>query len=130
MAVAVVEHTSYEPSRTLCNCGEAVLVCAVPAVPRHGKPERIVFASPFEWQPRTVCYVCANNAKRWPNSPKRQNCSRCGGTGYVGEQRPTSAMLAIDIAWSDDGHVRVIEPGTERRKGEALHQLHVCGHTC
>jgi hypothetical protein len=33
-------------------------------------------------------------------------------------------MLAIDVAWSDEGHVRLVGPHTTRRKGEALNALH------
>jgi hypothetical protein len=35
-------------------------------------------------------------------------------------------MLAVDVAWSDEPHVRVIGPRTGRRKGEALYALHAC----
>lgn len=35
-------------------------------------------------------------------------------------------MLAIDIAWSDEGHVRLIGQKTTRKRGEALYTLHAC----
>lgn len=170
MAAAVVEQTSREPIRTLCDCGQFILVVTVPAVPRLRQLEQVVCASPFEWEMRARCFICANNAARVGTrcptckgsgyvgadnrtsrarrgeieakpckrcdglgtlgAPKRADCTRCGGDGYVGQTRPRKQMLAIDIAWSDDDHVRLIGPDTPRRKGEALYELHVCGHSC
>jgi RecJ-like exonuclease len=123
-----------------------VLVVVVPGVPKLDQPEQIVLAEPFEWEPRARCYQCKNIESRSRVCPKcrgfdlgcarcegtgtvsdkRANCNRCGGEGYIGKRRPTGVMLAIDIAWSDDGHVRLVEPTVSRRKGEALYELHDC----
>lgn len=154
-----------EPLRTLCGgCTLPVLIATV--VDRRHVPQ-IVTANPYEWEPRTRCYVCANNAaragERCPNcsgsgysggarfltrstttnggevpvckrcdglgaigAPKRADCTRCAGAGFVGSPRPNETMLAVDIAWSDDGHIRLLGPDTPRRKGEALYELHRC----
>jgi hypothetical protein len=39
-------------------------------------------------------------------------------------------MLAIDVAWSDEGNMRLIAPSTPRRRGEGLHALHECACAC
>lgn len=57
---------------------------------------------------------------------RRADCERCGGEGYVGSRRPPGDLLAIDYAWSDEGHVRIISERTKRRKGEALYRAHAC----
>jgi hypothetical protein len=44
----------------------------------------------------------------------------------VGEPRPYGQMLAVDVAWGDHIHLRLIGPNTDRRRGEALYPLHVC----
>lgn len=81
-------------------------------------------AEPYEWEPRAACYTCsrynANGRTRFTA------CERCGGSGYVGRPRPPGRMLAWDAAWCDESHLRVIGPRTERRRGEALYEPHVC----
>lgn len=107
-------------------------------------------ADAYEHEPRARCYMCAGVESRVKECPKcrgsgsyregickrcegsgevankRANCHRCGGSGYVGSARPVGQMLAIDVAWGDEGHVRLIGPRTSRRKGEALYNVHSC----
>jgi hypothetical protein len=169
-AVALRENVEaqLEPLRTLCqSCALPVLVATVFTVVEGRRVAQVVTADPYEWEPRTRCYVCANNAaragERCPScngsgyaggarfltrstttnggevpvckrcdglgaigAPKRSDCTRCAGAGFVGSPRPNETMLAVDIAWSDDGHIRLLEPSTSRRKGEALYDLHAC----
>jgi hypothetical protein len=105
-----------EPTRTLCDCGSVILVVEL--------GREVVIAEAFEWEPRARCYVCATIAAR---GQTRRNCDRCGGSGYVGERRPPGRALAIDVAWSDEGHVPLGAPRPPRRRGEALYALHACG---
>lgn len=112
----VGEATLIEPHREVCGgCSRPVLVAMV-------RGARIV-ADPHEWEPRASCYVCSTIKAR---GQRRTNCDRCGGCGYVGSKRPPGTLLAVDVAWSDGGHVRTVGPRTPRRKGEALHELHCC----
>lgn len=108
--------------------------------------KRTVLAEPYEWEPRARCYACATIEGRKRACPtcrgqdascarcegtgrvanKRVRCDRCNGEGFVGRKRPPGRMLAIDLGWSDTGHVRLLGPQTPRLKGEALYVLHVC----
>lgn len=126
------------------NCLEPVLAVIV--------RDELVLADPYEWTPLGACPVCSPpgvcgfcglelpegtpDGQRYCGSVHRkaahrarkrgERCSRCGGTGVVGARRPPGPMLAIDVAWSDEGHVRVIASRTSRRRGEGLYPLHVC----
>lgn len=117
MAVAV-DPVRYEPQRVQCaGCGQPVIMVAVEG--------ELLVASAYEWLPRMPCRVC-----RWVKSrrgTKRAQCTLCDGSGYVGEKRPAEVMVAIDIAWGDDCHVRLVTPRMVRRKGEGLFRLHPCG---
>lgn len=116
-ATATAEQGVIDPVRTLCeHCSQPVLIAIVGS--------RVVVADIYEWQPRHRCFPCAGAQA----TSKRGvvHCARCGGIGYVGSKRPDAPMLAIDIAWSDEGHIRVIGPETARRRGEALYALHTC----
>jgi hypothetical protein len=105
-----------EPLRMTCQqCGDRVFVFKL-----NG---RLLLVEPFEWEPRAACYVCATIKGR---GQTRRNCDRCGGDGYVGSKRPATVMLGVDIAWSDDGHVRLVGPKTKRMRGEGLYPLHHC----
>jgi hypothetical protein len=126
-----------EPARVLCpGCGAVVL-----AVEVSGEP---ILASAFEWEPKARCYLCSKVESRVRDCPRcrgagcvacdftgtaghqRAECKHCGGAGFVGRQRPRARMLAVDVAWSDEGHVRIVGPKTARKKGEALYELHRC----
>lgn len=110
-----------QPYRNLCaTCGEPVLTVELPR-------GRVVQAEPYEWEPRAACYVCQTIAAR---GQQRRNCQRCDGSGYVGENRPPGKMLAVDIAWSDEGHVRMLAPSSPRRRGEGLYVIHACAVVC
>jgi hypothetical protein len=112
-----------EPTRAPCpECAEVVLIVLV-AVIIEGvrQPEKAIIAEPYEWEPRARCYVCQTIETQGKH---RASCDRCGGLGFVGYPRPRTPMLAIDVAWSDEGHVRIVGPRTTRRKGEALYALH------
>jgi hypothetical protein len=105
-----------EPLRLTCQgCGASVFLFLL-----NG---RQLLVEPHEWEPRAACYVCATIEGR---GQSRRNCYRCGGTGYVGSNRPAAQMLGVDIAWSDEGHVRLVGPKTNRRRGEGLYPLHHC----
>lgn len=106
-----------EPFLTTCKLCQ----CAVIAAVIGGE---LVLADPFEWEPRAACPYCGHVAGR---GHKRGQCPRCDSSGYVGEERPRTRVLAIDVAWSDEGGVRLIGPRTSRRRGEGLYQLHHCG---
>lgn len=84
----------------------------------------LVLASPHEHEPRASCPICGHVAGR---GHKRGQCWRCDQSGFIGEDRPRDYVLAIDVAWSDTGGVRVIGPNTPRRRGEGLSLLHQCG---
>jgi hypothetical protein len=83
-----------------------------------------IIADLYEWQPRSRCFPCAGAQATSKNG--KVHCSRCGGDGYIGSKRPSGPMLAIDVAWSDEGNIRLITANTPRRRGEALHALHRC----
>jgi hypothetical protein len=105
-----------EPERGACElCKRPVLVFLL-----NGKR---IAVEPHEWEPRAACYVCAQIRKR---GQSRRHCPRCGGTGYVGSKRPAQVMIGVDIAWSDEGHIRLVGPRTKRMRGEALMPLHAC----
>jgi hypothetical protein len=105
-----------EPLRMVCQkCASAVFVFRL-----NG---RLLLVEPYEWEPRAACYVCQTIKAR---GQERRHCPRCGGTGYVGSKRPAEAMLGIDIAWSDDGHIRLVGSKTKRMRGEGLYRLHRC----
>lgn len=130
MAVAITgdmaqaDAVSVEPLRTICAfCDSPVLVAVVPAVERYGRGALLVTAEPFEWEPRAECQSCAWTRNR---TGRLVDCPRCDGSGYIGERRPAGPMLAVDVAWSDEGRVRLLAASTRRRKGEALHPLHSC----
>jgi hypothetical protein len=115
-APAVDEPARPEPFEATCpHCSEAVIAAYVEG--------ELVVAERFEWEPRAACYLCSTIEAR---GQKRGQCTRCGSTSYVGEQRPKGRMLAVDVAWSDEGGVRVIGPRTSRRRGEGLYRLHRC----
>lgn len=112
-----------EPKRALC------VHCLVPVltVEING---RQVTATIHEWEPRHACDHCAHTRRRMQNlgmlNGRCVHCAVCGDSGYVGARRPSGWMLAIDMAWEGE-HIRVIGPRTDRRAGEALYSLHVCG---
>jgi hypothetical protein len=110
------ETSATEPHRGLCTeCFRPVLVALV--------KRTVVVAEVHEWEPRAACFVCATIRARGQH---RERCDRCGGSGYVGAARPPGRMLAIDVAWSDESHVRLIGPRTTRKRGEALYEIHSC----
>lgn len=104
-------------TRTLC------AICQQPVIWIIVK-DTLVLADLFEWEPRAACQSCLHTRRAHPGRPV--SCGRCHNTGYVGSNRPKGRMVAIDMAWGDDWHVRIVGPRTDRRKGEALHPLHVC----
>jgi len=111
------ERSATEPTRALCtDCLRPVLVAIVDG--------RTILAEIYEWEDRRRCFHCAG--AQATSKSGVVHCARCGGTAYVGEWRPKEPMLAVDVAWSDEGHLRVIAENTPRRKGEALHRLHRC----
>jgi hypothetical protein len=120
VAVAIrqaAQQGASEPTRTICpHCLRPVLVAIVGG--------ETIIAELYEWQPRSRCFPCAGAQATSKNG--KVHCSRCGGSGFIGSRRPKEPMLAIDVAWSDEGHLRVIAPSTPRRRGEALHALHRC----
>jgi len=83
----------------------------------------LVIAEAREWEPRARCYVCATIET---SGKKRERCDRCGGEGYVGSNRPHGVLLAVDVAWGDDMHLRLVGPGRKRERGEAFYPLHLC----
>jgi hypothetical protein len=87
---------------------------------------RLHLVDVYEWLPRGACQSCMHTRRAHPGRPV--SCGRCGNTGMTGRERPQGRLVAIDVAWSDDDepHVRVIGPSTDRRRGEALHQIHDC----
>lgn len=99
--------------------------CNAPILRATVKGETVL-ASPYEWQPRTVCTKCLQTRHAHPG--KHVSCPHCNSTGWTGtNDRPAGRMLAIDPGtWSDTLNVRIIGERTDRRKGEALHQLHEC----
>lgn len=121
-----------EPYRRICGqCSKPVLIVPILTVSRrNAKGARWLTVEIDEWEPRAACQSCARTRAAHPERAVI-SCARCGNTGYVGRARPSRAMIAIDMGWSDDEggvvHVRIIGPGTDRRKGEALHEPHHCG---
>lgn len=106
-----------EPFRTTCGvCKEPVIAAVIAG--------KLVLADPFEWEPRAACPYCGHVEGR---GHRRGQCPRCDSSSYIGEDRPRTRMVAIDIAWSDEGGVRIIGPKTSRRRGEGLYRLHICG---
>lgn len=106
-----------EPVRALCPaCLRPVLQATVRG--------QTVIADFYEWEIRAACQSCLHTRRAHPGRPV--SCGRCHNTGYVGSSRPPGKMLAIDVAWADEPHLRVIGPRTDRRRGEALHPLHIC----
>jgi len=81
-------------------------------------------ASIHEWEPRAACSQCAATRKR-KKGKRSGHCTRCGGSGYVGGKRPKVKMLGVELAWSDDGHARLVGAGTKRMRGEGLYPLHM-----
>lgn len=100
-----------------------MLVAVIFRDPRRRLGPLIFVADLPEWEPRAACYVCSRQSMQ---GKKRSNCDRCGGSGYVGESRPPGEMLGWDVAWSDEGHVRLVGERTRRRRGEALYRRHAC----
>lgn len=84
---------------------------------------RLIVAEFHEWEPRASCQSCQWTRAR---TGRTVSCARCDNSGYIGEKRPKVPMLAIDVAWSDTGGIRFIQPGTPRRRGEALYPQHAC----
>lgn len=112
-----------EPKRALCpHCLTPVLTATING--RH------ITATIHEWEPRHACDHCAHTRRRMQNlgtlSGRRVHCAVCADTGYIGTRRPAGWMLAVDMAWEGE-HIRVIGARTDRRAGEALYPLHVCG---
>lgn len=113
----VLHQPDEEPTRHLCfHCLRPVIRATV-----HGEQ---VTADVHEWLPRGECLSCAET--RHANPGVHVDCKRCGGTAMVGEPRPPGRLLAIDVAWGDDVHLRVVGENTDRRRGEALYELHIC----
>lgn len=132
-----------EPMRRLCAaCDRPVIVAFIlPRAHRGRSGVLLVTAEPFEWEPLAPCQSCAWTRSRMGctvDTPDeegaltverhyaRVDCPRCGGSGYVGERRPPGQLLAVDVAWADDGRNRLLGAATKRRAGEALHPLHRC----
>lgn len=97
------------------DCNEFVLIV-------HVRGHRYL-AEPHEYEPRAACPICGHVAGR---GHTRGHCWRCDQSGYIGEQRPRERMIAIDVAWSDTGGIRIIGPNTPRRRGEGLMRFHRC----
>lgn len=117
---AVLESPAQDPLATLCRtfcplCSAPVLEVVIDGETYH--------ADVAEWEPRAACSQCAATRGR-KRGHRAGHCTRCGGEGYVGSNRPTARMLGVDVAWSDEGHVRLVGPRTKRMRGEALHALH------
>jgi hypothetical protein len=106
-----------DPVRILCPH------CLIPVLKVTIGIETIT-ADLYEWEARAQCQSCLHTRRAHPTS--HVSCGRCHDTGYVGTKRPTGRMLAIDVAWDDDLHLRLVGPRTDRRRGEALHSIHVC----
>lgn len=117
LEIPTPEPVGPDPIRALCPH------CLIPVI-RATVAGKTIIADLWEWLPRMACPFCLHTRRAHPGS--YVHCSRCGDEGYVGVDRPKCWMLAIDVAWSDEPHMRVIGPRTDRRRGEALHQLHVC----
>lgn len=116
---AVVLHQpDPEPTRHLC------FHCLRPVIHATVNGETVV-ADIWEWLPSGECLSCAHT--RHAHKGTHVRCNRCNGTGRVGESRPPGRMLAIDVAWGDTLHLRLIGENTDRRRGESLHRLHICG---
>jgi hypothetical protein len=106
-----------EPDRTLCpHCLRPVIHALI--------GDRLIIADLHEWLPRGECLSCAHTRHSYPG--QHIECRRCNGTAMVGEPRPYGQMLAVDVAWGDHIHLRLIGPNTDRRRGEALYPLHSC----
>jgi hypothetical protein len=104
------------PRRSVCRgCGQPVLLVELGAA--------LVFAEVREWEPLMPCRVCRSVMGR---GFSRVHCSRCKGTGWLGQQRPAVRMLAINVAWEKTYAVRYVEPYARLRRGEAAHALHLC----
>lgn len=153
MAVVVEpERQTYaEPTRTICqDCDRPILIAVVPTIVDRQLVDEVVVAEPYEWEPRAACFQCKSIRSRTHVCPacrgrggdctrcagsgtvsdRRETCARCGGSGFVGTRRPPGVMLAIEVAWSDEGHVRLVSPRTSRKRGEAFYELHTCDHSC
>jgi hypothetical protein len=108
-----------EPRRSRCrDCGQRVLAV------EYGLT--ILFAEVQEWVPLMRCPICQSVRDR---GYTRNFCHRCNGTGWIGQRRPETRMLAIEVAWPvrvETYTVRYIGPRTKLRKGEAVHELHLC----
>lgn len=116
---AVVLHQpDPEPTRHLCAC------CLRPVIHATINGETVI-ADIYEWLPRGECLSCAHTRHSHPSA--KVQCNRCNSTGMVGESRPPGRLLAIDVGWADDLHLRLLGPQTDRRRGEALYRLHICG---
>jgi hypothetical protein len=106
-----------EPTRQLCpHCLRPVIHATLAG--------REIIADLQEWLPRGECLSCAHTRHAHPGT--HVECRRCNGSAMVGTARPPGQMLAIDVAWGDTIHLRVIGENTDRRRGEALYPLHVC----
>src|SRR5205823_1563165 len=115
-ALAIVETVAYlpapilepsvdEPVRQLCPyCDTPTLHAIV--------NDRHIIADIHEWEPRAACGSCLHTRRAHPQLGL-VNCARCADTGYVGMKRPAGWMLAIDMAWGDVIHVRVIGSRTD-----------------
>lgn len=104
-------------TRQLCT------ICQAPVlwVPIRGT---LILVDLYEWEPRSQCESCRHTRRAHPGRPV--SCGRCHNTGYVGADRPKGRMVAMDMAWSDELHIRIIGPRTDRRRGEALYKFHQC----
>lgn len=121
-----------DPLRHLCDyCDQPVLIATINADTlgrgnqRGHHHELRIIADIHEWEPRAQCGSCLHTRRAHPHLPEI-SCARCADTGYTGTRRPPGWMLAVDMAWGDDIHLRVIGPRTDRREGEALYPMHIC----
>lgn len=113
----ILHQPDHAPERRLCPCCLRVVI--------HAEVKGdLVIADLNEWLPRGECLSCAHTRHAHPG--RHVDCRRCNGTGMVGSPRPVGQMLAVDMAWGDDLHIRLVGPNTDRRRGEALYPLHVC----
>lgn len=123
---------STDPLRNLCPyCDQPVLLATINADTlgrgnaRGHTHDLQIIADVREWEPRAQCGSCLHTRRAHP-SLNIVSCARCADTGYIGTKRPAGWMLAVDMAWGDEIHVRVISGRTDRRAGEALYPMHIC----
>ncbi|MDQ6807518.1 MAG: hypothetical protein M3065_21790 [Actinomycetota bacterium] len=115
----VVQRTpAVQPIRALCpHCLRVVIRATTVG-------GRLVLAELSEWEPRALCPSCLYTRNAHPGRPV--SCPRCRDAGVVGTPRPPGALLAVDAFSNEVIGARILDPDTERRRGESLHALHVC----